>query len=177
MAKPGCEVHLKYIASVILCLTPWCIFGLYRFCNSRIVQVDRKITIKENVNKKSSVVKEIDPIIPLNFGIPKPRNVYCVDAIVTAYCPCPICCGKYSDGVTSTGRSAYLPGCAVAPSLISYGSIIEIPGLGSFVADDTGAALRKNAEKGIYHVDIRFKQHEDAVRFGRKTIKIRIRRP
>lgn len=97
------------------------------------------------------------------------------DSIVTAYCPCPLCCGDESDGKTSRGRDAYTTrGVAVDPSIIPYGSIVSIPGYGSFVADDTGGAMRNDGKKGIVHIDLRFNNHHDALVFGRQHLKITV---
>jgi len=99
-----------------------------------------------------------------------------VDALVTGYCPCRKCCGKFSDGKTSRGRNAQLPGCAVDPKRIRYGSFVEIPAVKGFpkmklLADDTGGAMRRSK---VVHVDVRFKTHATALRWGRRRLKIRI---
>jgi len=99
-----------------------------------------------------------------------------VRAVVTAYCPCRKCCGKYADGKTATGRSAYLPGCAVDPKRVRYGSTIRIPPVNGFpafsvVADDTGSAMRRSKR---IHIDLRFKTHAEALRFGRNNVWVRI---
>lgn len=60
-------------------------------------------------------------------------------ATVTAYCPGPCCCGRWSDGKTSTGRDAGTPGAAVDPRRIPYGTVLRVPGYGVVTADDTGA--------------------------------------
>jgi len=103
----------------------------------------------------------------------------------TAYSPHAGSCAPYDDGKTSTGRDAYLPGVAVDPSLISYGSRIDIPGYnasgndwggnGSWIlVDDTGAAMRKAGRRGEYHIDVRFKTAQEAREWGVKYIKVRI---
>jgi len=96
--------------------------------------------------------------------------------IATAYCPCPKCCGKFADGKTATGRDAKLPGVAVDPKIIKHGSRVDIPnynrgsnGNGSWIlADDVGGAIKGNK------IDVRFKTHGEARKWGKKTIKIRI---
>ncbi len=98
-----------------------------------------------------------------------------MDALVTAYCPCLECCGEYSDGITSRGRDAKTTrGVAVDPRAIPYGSIVNIPGYGSFVADDTGGAMRRDWDKGILHIDLRFNDHCKALEFGRKNLAITV---
>ncbi|MBD3408512.1 MAG: hypothetical protein GF411_20480 [Candidatus Lokiarchaeota archaeon] len=99
-----------------------------------------------------------------------------VQVVSTGYCPCSICCGKDADGKTCTGRDAYLEGVAVDPSIIALGSRIDIPGYnrgsnsnGSWIlADDVGGAI-----KG-HRIDVRFKTHGEAKKWGKKKIKIRV---
>ena len=103
----------------------------------------------------------------------KPKqHIRILSAKVTAYCPCEKCCGASADGVTSRGRDAYKTrGVAVDPKRIKYGSMIEIPGAGTFVADDTGGAMR-NA-KG-HHIDLRFPTHQEALNWGVKNLIITV---
>ena len=94
----------------------------------------------------------------------------------TAYCPCEKCCGAGSPGITATGTSAYTAGVAVDPTVIPKGSRIDIPGYargknknGSWIpADDVGGAIKGN------RIDVRMRTHEEALRWGRKRIKIRV---
>jgi 3D (Asp-Asp-Asp) domain-containing protein len=101
-------------------------------------------------------------------------KVRTIDAVVTAYCPCRLCCGPRAQGITSTGQDARTSGCAVDPRHISYGSRVRIPGIGWRTADDTGSAMREDGEKGIIHIDVRMQSHEQALRFGVRRTTIRI---
>lgn len=79
---------------------------------------------------------------------------------VTAYCPCAECCGKWADGITSTGVTATAgQTIAVDPSVIPYGSVIEVNGV-QYVAEDCGGAIKKN------RLDIFFNTHEEALEWG-----------
>lgn len=94
---------------------------------------------------------------------------------VTAYCPCEKCCGKYADGFTSTGKNAKKTiGVAADPKLLPYGTRLNIPGLGVLSVDDTGGAMRQSAKKGIYHIDIRFPNHQEALNWGVKNLSVEI---
>lgn len=57
---------------------------------------------------------------------------------------------------------------AVDPRVIPLGSMIEIPGLGIFIAGDTGGAIKGNK------IDIHFSTVGQALNWGRRTITIRI---
>jgi 3D (Asp-Asp-Asp) domain-containing protein len=99
----------------------------------------------------------------------------CIRAKVTAYCACRICCGKHANGRTSRNRDAKLPGVAVDPCAIPYGSQVKIPGKGTFLADDTGGAMRQSWKKKIYHVDLRMKTHKEARRWGVRWMNIYVK--
>ena len=78
---------------------------------------------------------------------------------LTAYCPCEECCGK-SNGITASGTKAEAGRTiAVDPSVIPYGTKVEINGK-EYVAEDTGSGVGKK------HIDIFMDSHEDAVAFG-----------
>jgi 3D (Asp-Asp-Asp) domain-containing protein len=97
---------------------------------------------------------------------------------VTAYCLCPRCCGKWANvrtRVTSTGKDARIfDGVAADPKLLPYGTVLDIPGVGKRVVDDTGGAMRQDAKKGIYHIDLRMASHKEACRFGVRVLDVTI---
>jgi 3D (Asp-Asp-Asp) domain-containing protein len=98
-----------------------------------------------------------------------------VEMKVTAYCTCEKCCGKNACGLTSTGKDATKTiGVAADPKLLPYGTKLRIPGIGECTVDDTGGAMRKDAKKGIYHIDVRFSTHQEALNFGVKHLKVEI---
>lgn len=96
--------------------------------------------------------------------------------LVTAYCPCPACCGPNADGKTATGRNAQTAGVAVDPTVVPLGSHLDVPGYnrgpngnGSWVkADDTGGAIKGN------RIDIRFRTHQEALSWGKRKVRVRV---
>lgn len=99
-----------------------------------------------------------------------------ITATITAYCPCAKCCGKDADGVTSRGKNAFTTrGVAVDPKVIHYGSMVTIPGFGTFEADDTGGAMRQATKRGEVHIDLRFPTHQEALNFGRRKMTIYVK--
>lgn len=94
---------------------------------------------------------------------------------VTAYCSCRICCGNYSPEVT--GREARtstgtIPQqgrtIAVDPMVIPYGTSVHIDGMGDYIAEDCGGAVRQN------HIDVYFDSHEAARAFGTRRLYVTI---
>ncbi|MDA0837446.1 MAG: hypothetical protein O3B01_08575 [Planctomycetota bacterium] len=101
------------------------------------------------------------------------------ETLVTAYCPCKICCGGEANGITSTGRNAFrFTGVAADPTAIPYGNFVRIPGVGFRKVDDTGGAMRQSWRKNrVYHLDLRFRSHEVARKWGRKWMKVDVYEP
>ena len=101
--------------------------------------------------------------------------------LVTAYCPCEKCCGKYADGKTSIGRNAWKTfGVAADPKVLPYGTKLKFPKIPEFPevnireVDDTGGAMRQSTKKGICHIDVRFHSHKKALQFGRQWLNVEI---
>lgn len=92
------------------------------------------------------------------------------ECVLTAYCPCEKCCGKWAlnrpDGVvyTASGEVAQ-EGVTVAADWDVYpaGTVLCIKGMGEYIVQDVGGAVNGN------HIDIFFDSHEKAVNFGKQT--------
>ncbi|MCI6005303.1 MAG: 3D domain-containing protein [Blautia sp.] len=79
---------------------------------------------------------------------------------VTHYCPCSICCGPWTDGITSTGVTAVTNHTiAVDPTQIAYGTKVVINGQ-VYVAEDCGGAIKKNC------IDVYVASHSEAMQKG-----------
>ena len=90
---------------------------------------------------------------------------------LTAYCSCEKCCGEWAlnrpkdengkDIVYGSTGTALVAGTSIAvdPSVISYGSQVEINGH-TYTAHDTGGAIKGN------RIDVYFDNHQDALNFG-----------
>ncbi len=93
---------------------------------------------------------------------------------VTAYCPCPKCCGEYSDGITANGHRIR-PGdtFVAADRRYSFGTEILIPGYNNSVPVkvlDRGGAIKGN------RLDVFFATHEEALQWGVKYLDVEVRR-
>ena len=87
----------------------------------------------------------------------------------TAYCPCPKCCGKWADGITASGTKAVAKRTiAVDASIIPLGAEVEVEGLGTYIAEDTGSAIKGKI------IDFYFDTHEEALKFGRQKVNLKI---
>ena len=92
---------------------------------------------------------------------------------VTAYCPCPKCCGSYSDGITASGHEISQGDRFVAADKIyPFGTEIIIPGYKNGQAVkvlDRGGVIRGN------RLDVFFNSHQKALEWGIRYLNVRIR--
>ena len=80
---------------------------------------------------------------------------------LTFYCPCEICNGTLGVGQTASGAApAEGRTIAVDSSIIPLGSRVYIEGYGTFIAEDTGSAIKNNK------IDIFVSTHSRAEELG-----------
>jgi 3D (Asp-Asp-Asp) domain-containing protein len=101
-------------------------------------------------------------------------------ARVTAYWACE---GDYytRHGIASTGVRLHDGHCAVDPNIIPYGSVVDIAGVGKFLAVDTGTAVIERtaareaghtaAERNALVIDLYFESRRDGEAFASSAAK------
>jgi 3D (Asp-Asp-Asp) domain-containing protein len=121
--------------------------------------------------------------------VPKgPSQTVMIEA--TGYCPCGKCCGwerswippfrpVYSSGpnkgqpkrvgVTASGTKARKGTIAADTRYYPFGTQMYIPGYGYGTVEDRGGAI-----KGPARIDLFFKSHDDALKWGRRRVKGRV---
>lgn len=127
-------------------------------------------------------------------GIRPPRGVKPVTEtiLVTGYCDCGECCGwerswwrlgtpvysygpkkgeRKEVGITATGTETRHGTAAVDKTRYPYGTVFYVPGYGYARGEDAGGAI-KNA-----HIDLWFPSHSAALKWGRRTLKVKVWRP
>ena len=138
---------------------------------NQVAEVKPEVEIKHPVKP----VKAVKPTTTKKKPAKKKKNYVERWALVTAYCPCSKCCGYATPGRTSIGKSAWKPGIAADPRAIAYGTEVYVKGYGRKKVDDTGGAMRRSwRRKGVLHLDIRMTYHYQAVKWGRRMMKVRI---
>ena len=85
----------------------------------------------------------------------------------TGYCPCSSCCNK-TTGITASGTKATAGRTVAMSSKYSFGTKVEIKGMGTYVVEDRGGAIKGNK------IDIYFNSHQEALNFGRRTLYLRL---
>jgi len=125
-------------------------------------------------------------------GIKPPRKARVVERHmeITGYCPCKKCCGwkrnwygrpvvaygprkgeRKRVGITASGTEARKGTLAADTSRYPFGTIIYIPGYGYGRVEDRGSAIK--GEK----LDLFFKDHRDAARWGRQHVTVKVYLP
>ena len=97
-----------------------------------------------------------------------------IEMRVTAYCPCPSCCGEYSDGITANGY-VIQPGdtFVAADRRYSFDTEMLIPGYSNskpVKVLDRGGAIKGN------RLDVFFATHEEALQWGVQYLEVNVRR-
>lgn len=112
--------------------------------------------------------------VPAPTPEPAPPESEWVVMDVSAYCLCAKCCGIWAtkglkDGVRVTASGVPAKGliCA-APRLYPFGTVFEVQGVGSYVCEDRGGAIKGNK------LDLLFESHPAAINFGRQELKVRV---
>lgn len=106
----------------------------------------------------------IDPII----ADPNGNYEDIGEFLLTGYCPCPICCGAYSNmehPTTASGTLATVGRTIAGPPQIPFGTQLVINGQ-IYTVEDRGGAIVGN------HIDIFFATHQQALDFGRRTAQV-----
>lgn len=126
---------------------------------------------QETQDTQGTETKNIETIIEHES---QQNKKYIGTFLLTAYCSCEKCCGKYAENrpvdengnkivYGATGQRLYQGiSIAVDPSVISYGSKVLINGK-EYVAHDCGGKIRGN------RIDVFFENHDDAKQFGTQT--------
>lgn len=88
---------------------------------------------------------------------------------LTAYCPCSICCGQYSNPsnpTTASGTTATAGRTIAADtSKFPFGTQLVINGQ-VYTVEDVGGAIKGNK------IDIYFNTHQEAINFGRQSAEV-----
>lgn len=171
---------MKQLTFSFLCL----LLGSVLVCTSFVMAAepaaDEGIVQEETKGAQEAILaplatsKPSAPILPLPDETKPPEEAW-TTVTATAYCPCEICCGKWAlnrpDGIVYTASGAIAEeGVTIAAdwSVYSPGTILYIEGIGERTVQDRGGAI--SGQK----IDVFFNSHEDALRFGRQEVRIKV---
>lgn len=117
------------------------------------------------------VAPVINPNVVVTYADANGTYTYVGEFVLTAYCPCPICCGQWSNMITPTTASGAIAvqGVTIAAdtSVLPFGTRVNINGQ-IYTVQDTGGAIKGN------RIDIFFNNHQEALQFGRRSASVYI---
>lgn len=93
-------------------------------------------------------------------------HIRCLEMIATAYAP--FACGGSRSGRAACGMKAGKGIVAVDPRVITLGTQLYVEGYGYCLAGDVGGAIKGS------RIDLGFDTYREAIRFGRRTVKVYI---
>lgn len=172
----------------IICMTIATLSSFFIICSSFAVLEDAKKLLYSAESEIQKLYEIKEPAIDETAGdvteeknfvgeteedivIPEIKKESLGEFKLTAYCSCEKCCGKWAlnrpkdengkDIVYGSTGAILVAGTSIAvdPSVIPYGSQVEINGH-TYIAQDTGGAIKGN------RIDVYFDNHQDALNFG-----------
>jgi 3D (Asp-Asp-Asp) domain-containing protein len=92
---------------------------------------------------------------------------------VTAYCPCSICCGRWADGMTASGKPITANGgrFVAADRALPFGTLVVVPGYADgkpVPVLDRGGAICGD------RLDVFFPSHGEALDWGVRWLDVQI---
>ena len=158
------QTKLKFALYVIsVLITMAIIIGcIYEKQQYKTTIQHQKEQSKEQIHKEKTIDTETDKEVDTQAVKPVSLGEF----KLTAYCSCPICCGKWAynrpNGIVYGAIGEELKedySIAVDPKVIPYGTDVVINGH-TYKAQDCGGAIKGN------RIDVYFEDHDDALEFG-----------
>lgn len=139
----------------------------------------RGLTIEDSAGparrplRQAPAAKAARNVRPAEGKRPAPAEFRVRRMRVTAYCPCPKCCGRWADGVTTSGRPVTANGgrFVAADKALPLGTLLVVPGYADgkpVPVLDRGGAIRGR------RLDVFFPTHQQARRWGVRWLDVAI---
>lgn len=128
---------------------------------SDLIKPKQKLKLKKSTAKKTTAKKST----PSRSNGTVVKEFMVSTTAYTAYC-------RGCSGITKTGinlkKNPHLKVIAVDPKVIKLGTKVYVEGYGYAIAGDTGSAIKGNK------IDLFMPNQSSALKWGRKTVKIKI---
>ena len=122
-----------------------------------LTEVPNLVPTEEVVIEEAPTPEKMEEILDA------PKRVILGNYTITAYCPCQKCSEGWGRQ-TASGATAKAGRTIATDSDFAFGTKLWIEGLGTYVVEDRGGAVKGN------HIDIFFDTHQEAVNFGKQTL-------
>ncbi len=135
---------------------------------NKIKEIDTSTTASLSIDfqGQTTVLPQGNAAIAVPVAGSPEQGTYIGQFVLTAYCPCAICCGK-TNGITACGSLATANHTIATDSRYSFGTKMLINGI-VYTVEDRGGAIQGN------RIDVFFPTHEEALNFGRQTADVYI---
>lgn len=131
------------------------------------------------VNAPPAIDPDIAPVqaartVLASAAVQPAMRLRVVPMLVTAYCPCAICCGPKAHGITASGKPvSFNDGHFVAADtrLLPFGTKLMVPGYDNdqpVPVIDRGGAIKGN------RLDVFFPTHQQALEWGRRWVMVTV---
>ena len=170
--KGFCRLFLNPTAVLIMILLTAIIWVLSSMLGAGYPKFNRRIALLSVTEAPVDIVSHASLTESTRATAEQAGEWQTVRMRVTAYCPCPKCCGEYSDGITACGHKIQ-PGDVFVAAGIKYlfGTEMSIPGYNHakpVKVLDRGGAIRGN------RLDVFFHSHQEALKWGVKYLDIKV---
>ena len=130
------------------------------------------VTIPTAIPAASLELLHDAPAATVNVA-PAARHYRTIRMEVTAYCPCPKCCGENAQGITASGHDVSYNNShfvAADTEVLPFGTKLVIPGYTGAPVEviDRGGAIKGNK------LDVFFPTHEEALQWGRQFLDVTV---
>lgn len=175
------ECGIKILVFFLLCALIGLIFAvtvriwtITTFAKTDDLSEENSVSINVSTDEEKSLVEENRGVVAaLESALPKESYVEPVEPdwieyVVTAYCGCEKCCGKWASIAplaTASGWGAQAGVTIAADESYPFGTRLYLEGLGERVVMDRGSAIVGN------HLDLYFDTHEEACEWGMRTVR------
>lgn len=150
------SIKLKYIIFIIVIFI--IVATVFKCNNDKYVNDNNELIETKETNNKKESKHFISDESPKVVEITEITNLG--EFKLTAYCPCSICCGKWSGSPTASGVMPIANyTIAVDTNVIPFGTEVIINNK-RYKAEDTGSAIKGK------RIDIYFEDHQEALEFG-----------
>ncbi|MDO8302326.1 MAG: 3D domain-containing protein, partial [Sedimentisphaerales bacterium] len=179
-AKAAVWFAAVFIAAILawLCIsgrhTPTQSLAMIPLSTSIIVPAELDTSVAAATSPEDSQITPAPKPTPLPAVVKEKASQWrTVRMRVTAYCPCPVCCGPLAQGVTANGRVIRQGDRFVAaPKKYPFGTEIIVPRYNrdrAIKVLDRGGAITGN------RLDLFFPSHTKAAKWGVKYLNVKVR--
>lgn len=142
--------------------------------NVKIKQFKNPVTFSESVLKNTAIPREELSVYSKKvkgYSSQVEKEVSYeenIEILVTGYSSTPDQC--WGDPFTTASGARVHKGTMACPKQYPFGSKIKIEGMGTFVCEDRGGAIKGN------HFDMWFESRSEALQWGKRTVNAKISR-